>query len=93
MMVVRLPQARMAARFSAVRQREWSPSLTGYTLASLCRMYLHQPKIGTRAPLLAKRITTKADAVAAVDLVAELDGHAELTDHLLTALRAFLQID
>ena len=78
--------------FSAVR-RERSPSLTGYTLASLCRMHLIDPKLATWGAILAKRITTKADAVAAVDLVAELEGHAELTDHLLTSLRAFLQID
>ena len=83
----------MAARFSAVRQRERSPSLTGDTLASLCRMHLQHPKIGTREAILAKRIATKADAVAAVDLVAELEGDAELIDHLLTSLRAFLQID
>ena len=85
-------QATMAARFSAVR-RERSPSLTGYTLASLCRMHLIEPKLATRGAILARRITTNADAVAAVDLVAELEGDAELIDHLLTSLRAFLQID
>ena len=83
----------MAARFSAVRQRERSPSLTAYTLASLCRMHLIEPKLATREALLPKRIATKADAVAAVHLVAELEGDAELTDHLLTSLRAFLQVD
>ena len=42
---------------------------------------------------MAKRITTKIDAVAAIDLVAELEGDAELIDHLLTSLRAFLPVD
>ena len=85
-------QARMAARFSAVR-RERSPSLTGYTLASLCRMHLIEPKLATREAILARLIVSESDAVAAVDLVAELESDAELTDHLLTALRSFLLVE
>ena len=79
----------MAARFSAVR-REPASSLHGYTLATLCRMHLAEPKLATRGAILAKGIVTKADAINALNLVAELDGDGELTDHLLASLRSFL---
>ena len=80
----------MAARFSAVR-REPASSLHG-TMATLCRMHLAEPKLATRGAILAKGIVTKADAITALNLVAELDGDGELIDHVLASLRAFLSL-
>ena len=59
--------ARMAVRFSAVR-REPASSLHGYTMATLCRMHLVEPKSATCGAILAKCIVTKADAITALDL-------------------------
>ena len=84
-----LSEERVRARFSAVR-REESPSLHGYTLATLCRMHLAEPKLATRGAILAKGISTRADAIGALNLVAESDGDGELTDHVLASLRSFL---
>ena len=56
------PEERARARFSAVR-REASPSLHGYTMATLCRMHLAEPKLATRGAILAKGIITKADTI------------------------------
>jgi hypothetical protein len=84
---------RMAARFSAV-PREPASSLAGYTMATLCRMHLQRQALATRAAILTTMgISTKVDAIAAVDLVAKLDGDGELVDHLLDSLRAFLTVD
>ena len=82
-----------AKRLSAVRKPKACNCCTGLTLATVGRMHLRQPKIGTRGVILSGGISTKADAIAAVDLAAELEGDGELTDHLLTSLRAFLEID
>jgi hypothetical protein len=62
-------------------------------MATVARLHLAQPKLATRGAILAKGISTKADAITALDLVAELDGDAELTDHLLAGLRRFLTVD
>ena len=65
-------QAHMAARLSAVsrdRQSFWR----GYSMETLCRMHLAEPKLATRGAILAKGIVTKADAINALNLVAELD--------------------
>jgi hypothetical protein len=38
-------------------------------------------------------VITRADDIAALDLVEGLDGDGELVDHLLASLRAFLTVD
>ena len=84
-------QAHMAARLSAVsRDRQ---SWRGYSMETLCRMHLAEPKLATRGAILAKGIVTKADAINALNLVAELDGDGELIDHLLASLRSFLAVE
>lgn len=64
----------------------------GYTVATLCRMHLERPALATRAAILSTPVITRADAIAALDLVAEVDD-AELTDHLLASLRRFLTVE
>jgi len=71
--------------------RELHPN--GYTMAALCRLHLAEPLLATRGAILAKGIVIKADAITALDLVAELDGDRELTDHLLANLRTYLAVD
>jgi hypothetical protein len=49
--------------------------------------------MATRTAILTMPISTKAAAIGAVDLVAELDGDGELTGHLLASLRRFLTVE
>jgi hypothetical protein len=83
----------MAARFSATKQKPSCRCYVGLGIAAIARKHLSEPKLASRAALMRMPVVTRVDAISALDLVAELEGNAELTDHLLTALRAFLQID
>ena len=65
---------------------------TGLEMAAIARKHLSEPKLASRAALLGMQAVTKADAVAALDLVAGLEGDGELTDHLLGSLRSFLEV-
>ena len=85
-------EERAKARFSIATPKEPASSLHGFTLATLCSLHLAEMKLATRGAILAKGISTKSDAIAALDLVAEL-GDGELTDHLLAGLRSFLLVD
>jgi hypothetical protein len=86
-------EARAWARFSIATPKEPASSLAGYSFATLARMHLQDQRMATRTALLTMPISTKADAVAGIDLVSELDGDGELTDHLLASLRRYLLID
>ena len=85
-------EERVRARFSVLR-REASPSLRGYAMATLCRLHLERPALATRAAILSTPVISRADAIAGLDLVAELEGDGELTDHLLAGLGHFLAVD
>ena len=56
-------------------------------------MHLERQAFATSAAIMSMPISTKADAMATIDLAAELDGDGELTNHLLASLRAFLSVD
>ena len=50
-----------------------------------------EPKPGSRAALLGLPVSTRADAMASLDLLA-LGGDAELRAHLIAGLRSFLDV-
>lgn len=86
-------EERAKARFSIATPRECACSYRGMGLAALARLHMIEPRLATRAALLSQSIVTRADAIAAVDLAAALEGDGQLTDHLLVLLRQFLTVD
>ena len=59
----------------------------------IARLHLIEPKAATRTALLTMNVSTKADALAALDLLGGNAGDTYLDERLVDALRQFLWRD
>ncbi len=83
--------AEVRAKFSAVKPKQSCNCYHGMTFATVARKHLAEPGASTRAALLTMPVTTRADAMVALDLLA-LGDDAELRAHLIAGLRSFLDV-
>jgi hypothetical protein len=77
------------AKLSAVKQS--CQCFDGISLAELARMHITEPRVATRTALLTLPLSTRADALAALNvLAADADVDTDLCARLIAGLREFI---
>jgi hypothetical protein len=81
-----------AGRFSIAKREPCARSYVGMGFDEIARLHILRPEPATRTALLTMNVSTKADALAALDLLGGNAGDTYLDERLVDALRQFLGV-